>query len=204
MALPSLLLFILLIQSFTIAKVHDVPIVPSTSNIVPYNHPLWPNLNQNFSWENPALQANLWKNIKPPLVTPKNDKNQHSFQKRQAITIPTCLSCKDNNPDNGAPGSITLADLTVSKLSDQMYKGVTYGSCVFYGQREPGAVPTSLSRIVDAYTCGNTPGADLYTIWVNIAFLSLPPILIYGSGHITFHLASITDLSSRTCGHHYR
>jgi hypothetical protein len=201
MALPSLLLVILSIQFLTIAKVQEVPTVPSTSNIVPYNHPLWSNLNQNFSWEDPTLQTNLWKNIKLPPATPKDDENQHSLQKRQMITIPTCLSCRNNDPLNGAPGTVTLADLSISKLSQAMIPGSTIGSCVFYGQRPSGAIPNSLSRLANSYTCGDP---NFYSIWVSIAFLSLPPILIHGSRHIILQLTSNTNLSFRTCGHMYQ
>ena len=136
--------------SFVFGKVQNSAPLPPVPRLALNDHPLWPNLNQNFSWEDPALRQRLWNGITASRSKLSQGKElQKSLRKRDPtypplIALPACIQCKvDERPV--PDGSVTLADFTAAKLLTKTLPLATLGTCVFYTQRPQGMDPRSLS-----------------------------------------------------------
>jgi hypothetical protein len=145
--------FLSLLQ-FVVGKVQDSASLPPGPRLALNEHPLWPNLNQNFSWEDPVLQQKLWNGITPSqLKGSRSNELQKSLKKRATTTyppliaLPQCIQC--NLPERPVPdGSVTYADFTAAKLLTKTIPLGTLGTCVFYTQRPKNMDPPSLSKIM--------------------------------------------------------
>lgn len=128
---------------------------------------LWAGARDNPYEQRPPLTKSANRIPKSTVITYSLRQNQKRADFKPLIGFPSCLKCAGKARFDG---SLSYDDFTPEKMVDKIILGGRDGACLFYGQREKGASPSSLSGSADQLGClMSIGGIKTRAIWVCFA-----------------------------------